>query len=139
MIKWETEKRVVVVEDDQVTRMMYRTFLEKAGYNVQLACDGEAGWQLIQESHPHVILLDVMLPKISGPELLKRLKAAPALSKIPVIVFTNALIPTALEAAKSAGADLVLDKSNIAPPMVLNALTGLLIEASKQKPQVTGS
>jgi CheY-like chemotaxis protein len=63
--------------------------LSRAGYLVSTACDGEEALQVAKDQLPDIILLDMMLPKISGPDVLKALKANPATKNIPVVVLTS--------------------------------------------------
>jgi CheY-like chemotaxis protein len=63
--------------------------LSRAGFEVSSAADGEEALKVAKDKHPDIILLDMLLPKISGPEVLKALKANPATEDIPVIVLTS--------------------------------------------------
>jgi len=81
--------RVLLVEDSKFLRLTNERILTKAGYEVCIAADGEEALSVAQAKLPDVILLDMMLPKLSGPEVLRRLKANPATADIPVIVLTS--------------------------------------------------
>jgi len=116
-------KRIVVVEDDPLIGRVYRIHLEKAGYKVQVVTDGEAGWKAIQEDPPAAVILDMMLPNMFGTEILKQMRATRTLFKVPVVVFTNALVPSLLDAAIQAGADRVFSKIATTPSMILDALS----------------
>ena len=70
-------------------RVANERILAKAGYEVITAVDGEEGLRIAGESMPDIILLDMMLPKISGPDVLRKLKANPLTAAIPVIVLTS--------------------------------------------------
>ena len=115
-------KKVIVVEDDPIIGKVYRFHLEKAGYQVRVATDGEAGWNAIQEDVPDAVLLDLMMPRMNGNEVLRHMRATPTLQHIPVVVFTNAFIPAMVEEAKKAGANQVFDKATVTPFMILGAL-----------------
>jgi CheY-like chemotaxis protein len=80
---------VLLVEDSKFLRMANEHVLSRAGYLVSTAADGEEALQVAKDKLPDIILLDMMLPKISGPEVLKTLKANPATKNIPVIVLTS--------------------------------------------------
>jgi CheY-like chemotaxis protein len=81
--------KVLLVEDSKFLRMANESALCKAGYQVSTAGDGEEALRVANDKLPDIILLDMMLPKISGPEVLKALKRNPATMDIPVIVLTS--------------------------------------------------
>jgi two-component system, OmpR family, phosphate regulon response regulator PhoB len=81
--------KVLLVEDSKFLRMANEHALCRAGYLVSTAADGEEALQVAQDKLPDIILLDMMLPKISGPEVLRTLKANPATKNIPVVVLTS--------------------------------------------------
>ena len=81
--------KVLLVDDSKFLRMANEHALSKAGYQVSTAADGEEALRVANDQLPDIILLDMMLPKISGPEVLKALKANPATKDIPVIVLTS--------------------------------------------------
>jgi CheY-like chemotaxis protein len=81
--------KVLLVEDSKFLRVSTERALVKAGYEVVTAVDGEEGTRLAREHSPAIILLDVMLPKVTGPDVLKALKADPATAKIPVMMLTS--------------------------------------------------
>jgi|SRR5947209_3318876 len=115
-------KKIVIVEDDAVVGFVYRTNLKKEGYAVEVVTDGEAGLARIQETCPDAVLLDLMLPKMPGVDVLKKMRADPALSKIPVLVFTNAFIPSMIKEATDAGANRVFNKANTSPREIVQSL-----------------
>jgi len=81
--------KVLLVEDSKFLRVASERALSKAGYEVSTAADGAEALQVANDKLPDIILLDMMLPKISGTEVLKALKANPATMDIPVIVLTS--------------------------------------------------
>ncbi len=84
-----SNSKVLLVEDSKFLRMATEHALSKAGYLVSTAADGEEALQFANDKLPDIILLDMMLPKISGPNVLKALKENPATMHIPVIVLTS--------------------------------------------------
>jgi len=114
-------KKVIIVEDDAVVGLIYRTGLAKEGFDVEVATDGVAGLLRIQETCPAAVLLDLMLPKMPGVEVLKKMRAQPQLAKIPVIVFTNAHLPAIITSATEAGATKVFNKAETTPHEVILA------------------
>ncbi|MCL4788256.1 MAG: response regulator, partial [Verrucomicrobia bacterium] len=71
-------KKVLIIEDDQIVANIYRNKFTVDGYQVEIALDGETGLELINSFRPDAVILDLMLPKISGVELMTPLRAEPA-------------------------------------------------------------
>lgn len=84
-----TKARILIVEDDTFLAGIYANKFEREGFEVLLSVDGEHGLQTAQKEKPGVILLDVLLPKLDGFEVLEKLKASPATRGIPVVLLTN--------------------------------------------------
>jgi len=80
---------ILLVEDDPMLTELYQTKLEMEGFRVSVANDGEAGLKQAGVLKPDLMLLDIMLPKLNGFEVLKSVKKDPATQAIPVIVLTN--------------------------------------------------
>jgi CheY-like chemotaxis protein len=85
----ESRSKVLLVEDSKFLRIINGRALAKAGYEVSTAEDGEQALRLANEQLPDVILLDMLIPKLSGPDVLKALKSNPATMAIPVIVLSS--------------------------------------------------
>lgn len=83
------KRKILIVEDDQFLVKIYQTKLEKEGFEINIALDGEEGLQKTTGFKPDLILLDLILPKMNGFEVLKKLKENPATKNIPVIVLSN--------------------------------------------------
>ncbi|MGA9965216.1 MAG: response regulator [Terriglobales bacterium] len=80
---------MLLVEDSKLMRVEREHALKKAGYHVVTAVDGMEALSVAQSSHPDLILLDMMLPKLDGPSVLRALKADPLTAEIPVVVVTG--------------------------------------------------
>ncbi len=80
--------KILIVEDNEMNRDMLRRRLERSGYSVIVAVDGEQGYSLARSEHPDVILMDISLPAMDGWEVTKLLKATEATRAIPVIAVT---------------------------------------------------
>lgn len=106
-------KTILIIEDDAVTAHTYKKALQKGGYEVDHAGDGEAGLARIQRLRPDGVLLDLMMPKMGGIALLKLLRAMPDFTTLPVVAYTNAFVPQMVDEAKAAGATQVLSKSTM--------------------------
>jgi CheY-like chemotaxis protein len=105
-----SHSKVLLVEDSKFLRLANERVLTKAGYKVTVAPDGEEALRVAQKELPDVILLDMMLPKLSGPDVLRKLKESPATSSIPVIVLTS-LSQKNEEKLMQAGAAAYFEKS----------------------------
>ncbi len=82
-------KRILFIEDESVLQKTFGEILEQEGYEVISALDGEIGLRLAKEKKPDLILLDLILPKIHGFDVLKKLKEDKETQGIPVIILTN--------------------------------------------------
>jgi CheY-like chemotaxis protein len=107
-----SKSRVLLVEDSKFLRIATERALSKAGFGVITAADGEQAVQLAKEHLPDIILLDMMLPKLSGPDVLRALKANPATMDIPVIVLSS-LSQMNEEKLLSEGAAAYFEKSTL--------------------------
>ena len=81
--------RVVLVEDDELFVKMYQKKFNREGINLEVAYNGEDGLAKIKSLKPDLAILDLMMPKMGGVEVLRKLKTEPVLKEIPVIVMTN--------------------------------------------------
>lgn len=82
-------KRILLVEDEPLLGNLLKQRLEKEGFEIVLARDGEEALARLRETKPDLILLDIILPKISGFELLETLQADPQFERAPVIIISN--------------------------------------------------
>jgi DNA-binding response OmpR family regulator len=124
--------KILIVEDDQLVANIYRNKFAVDGYQAEVALDGEAGFELIKSFQPDIVILDLMIPKISGLELLKKIRAEAHLKQLPVVVFSNTYLSNMVQDAWKAGATKCLSKANCTPKQVLEVIRSLL-------PTATGS
>jgi CheY-like chemotaxis protein len=109
---------ILVVDDNVHIQIAFKKVLTSSGYQVELAGDGEEGLRLALSTRPDVILLDMLLPKLGGVEVLLALKANRATATIPVIALSG--LPMSNEARlRRDGAISYLQKSNLEDPDVL--------------------
>lgn len=115
-------KKVLIIEDDQIVANIYRNKLTVEGYQVEIALDGEVGLELVKSFRPDAVILDLMLPKITGVELMKRIRAEPDFAKLPLIVFSNTYLSNMVQEAWKAGATKCLSKANCTPRQVIEVV-----------------
>ena len=111
---------VLIVEDDPFIQELYRAHLRDRGYDVAVAGDGEQALQHVKSCPPDVVLLDMMLPKIDGFDVLSQMKSDPAAARIPVIVLSNRGEPEDVERGLALGASDYLIKVTASPKQVLD-------------------
>ena len=70
-------KKILIVEDDQIVANIYRNKFSVEGFQVEIALDGQAGLELVRSFRPDAVILDLMLPKMTGVELMKKIRAEP--------------------------------------------------------------
>ena len=110
----DTRKRkILLVEDDTALASVYRSRLELEGFDVCEANNGEDALSLAVSEHPDLILLDVMMPKISGFDVLDLLRNTPETTNIRVIMLTALSQPKDKERAEQLGVDDYLVKSQV--------------------------
>src|ERR1051326_869967 len=102
--------KILLVEDSKLLRMTTERALARAGYEVVTAGDGPSALEMTVKHQPHLILLDMLLPKMSGPDVLKALKKNPATARIAVVVVTSLSARNASRLEHD-GAFAFLDKS----------------------------
>ncbi len=109
----ETSRRILIVEDDRFLRKAAEATLRRQGFTVLTAVDGEEALRLARAEVPDLILLDLIMPKVQGFEVLRALKADPATAPIPVIVMSNLGQAHDVEQALASGAVTYLVKANL--------------------------
>jgi excisionase family DNA binding protein len=101
---------ILIVDDDERLREFVRVNLEMEGYSVREAADAEQGLAALEEEPPDLILLDVMMPKVDGWEMLRRVQERHGVGSIPVIMFSGKVEEEALRDAASRGAQGFIGK-----------------------------
>jgi DNA-binding response OmpR family regulator len=119
---------ILILEDQKGFRRVYRDVLEKDGYDVLEAADGEAGWDIIYNKKPDLILLDLGLPVMDGFQVLEKLKRSEQTKDIPVIVFSALGEPTDVQRAMQMGASDYTVKGFYTPRQVLSKIKDILTE-----------
>jgi len=108
-------KKMLIIEDDQIVGSIYLRKFQVEGFQVELALDGEAGLAATLKSRPDVVILDLMLPRLNGVEVLKKLRAEPTTRDLPVVVLSNAYMSNLVQEAWRAGANYCMIKANCTP------------------------
>lgn len=108
-------KKILIIEDDQIVANVYRNKLAVEGYKAEVASDGEAGLKIMHTFQPDLIVLDLMLPTISGVEVIRLIRSEADFSKTPVIVFSNTYLTNLIQDAWRAGASKCLSKTDCSP------------------------
>jgi DNA-binding response OmpR family regulator len=119
-------RKILIVEDDQLVANIYANRFSREGFQVKIAADGEAGLRLFHSFRPDAVILDLMLPKLSGVELTKRIRAEAGRDELPVIVFSNAYQTSMMHQAEKAGATACLSKATSMPKQVVELVRRLL-------------
>ncbi len=114
-------KKILIIDADESVVSIYRSQIEAAGYEVEVALDGETGFHDIYTQSPDALLLDLLLPGgLSGSEILKKTRAQKKFEKMPVLVFTNIYTRDVEEEAKAAGALRLFNKAAATPRDVVD-------------------
>ncbi len=115
-------KKILLIEDETNIRTMYADILTEEGYEVIQVGDGKQGYEVVMNSDWDVLLLDIMLPRLDGIELLKRMRVSPAKKDKPIIILTNLEDSRIRETCLNLGIKDFLVKSNITPDDVVLAV-----------------
>jgi CheY-like chemotaxis protein len=110
--------KVAIVEDDQAISQMYRFKFEAEGFDVQTAENGKLGLALIESMKPDIVLLDLMMPEMTGDEVLEKLRSSPWGKDIKVIILTNMGEQEIPENVKQLGVEAVILKADMTPRQV---------------------
>ena len=110
--------KVAIVEDDQAISMMYRMKFEAEGFKVETATNGKLGLELAESMKPDIILLDLMMPEMTGDEMLAKLRKTSCGKDIKVIILTNSGKEEAPPELKELGIRRYIVKAEMTPRQV---------------------
>lgn len=130
----DTYKSILLVDDDLTLREMYAERLKAEGFSVEMAKDGEEALQKVTDLHPNIILLDVMMPKINGLDVLKQLRAQDETKDIPVIVLTALIQDREKMESITRGADDYIVKSETMPGEVIQKIHAVMEKKKETTP-----
>ena len=117
---------ILLIEDDPFLSSMYSTKFEIEGFNIISANNGENGLEAVSKNKVDVILLDILMPKMNGFEVLENLKKQQKTAKIPVIILTNLNQKDEIDKGLALGADDYLVKAHSMPSEVVNKIKKIL-------------
>lgn len=103
-------KRILIVDDEPSIVISLEFLMKREGYEVQIAADGEAALKALAEGHPDLVLLDVMLPRMNGFEVCKRIRSNPAWREVKVLVLTARGRDSEIARGMGLGADVYVTK-----------------------------
>jgi CheY-like chemotaxis protein len=115
-------KKILIIEDDQIVANVYRNKRAVEGYSTEIATDGENGLKVMRAFKPDTLIIDLILPGISGLEVIKQVRSEPEFAKVPIIVFSNTYLTNMIQEAWKAGATKCISKSNCSPKEVLEVV-----------------
>lgn len=128
------KKRILLIEDDKYTRELYEEVIKGEGYLLDTAVNGEEGLDKIKKGGYNLILLDVMMPKMSGLEVLRTIKNEPPKNQNgPIVILTNLTNDPILNEAYGLNAKDFVVKSDITPGDLVEKIKHYLEESEAQK------
>jgi DNA-binding response OmpR family regulator len=122
-----TKKPIVaLVEDDPLIAEMYTTKFTKEGYDIRHAADGFAGLEMVKKEKPDIILLDIIMPKLDGFQVLQELRKIAEFKETPVVMLTNLGQEEDVQKGRQYGATDYFIKTNFTPAAIVDKVKNLL-------------
>ena len=118
--------KILIIEDDPLMSRMYQKIFSLEGYTVEIAVDGLEGLEKTRSQKPTLVLLDIMMPKMNGIQVLEKLKLDPETKKIPVVILTNLAGSRDAENAMLKGAVKYIVKSEYEPKQIIDMVKEIL-------------
>jgi len=119
-------KTILIVEDEQVLASLLKRKLSRRGYRSIIAADGREGLKKIKEIRPDLILLDIVMPKMSGFEVMEAKQKIEEIKDIPIIIISNSGQPVEISRAQKLGAEDWIVKTNFNPGEVIEKVEKIL-------------
>jgi CheY-like chemotaxis protein len=132
-------KRILIIEDDPLIADVCSQQLRAEGFAVDVAADGKAGLEIFNGRRADLVVLDLILPKMDGVEVLKTIRSQAGLREVPVIVFTNSYLDGRVQSAWEAGASQVLAKTAYTPRQIVQIVKIALDPGLKETPGSTAA
>src|ERR1017187_6471826 len=131
----KVNRTILFVEDDAVVLTTYRNLLQREGFRIETAQDGLEALKALSQTTPDLVVLDLMLPKFDGADVLKFIRADPRLKIVPIILFSNAQIADFAEDALTRQ----LRKTDCTPSILIQTIQEMLITAPASAPNATNA
>jgi DNA-binding response OmpR family regulator len=122
-------QKIFIIEDDEIVAEIYKDKLQAEGYDVEVAHDGESGYLRLMTFKPDLLLLDMMVPELTGAFILRMLRATDAFKDLPIIAFSGS--DEMLEDATRLGATRVLSKGEYLPNQIVARITEVIAALHK--------
>lgn len=120
------KKKILLVEDDVFILELLADKLIKSGFEVSIAKNGEECMNVVKSLKPDVVLLDILLPKIDGFEILRQMKASQDLSNIPILIISNLGQKEEIQKARDLGANDYIIKANFTTSEIIHKINNIL-------------
>jgi DNA-binding response OmpR family regulator len=120
--------KIAIIEDDQAISQMYRIKFEAENYTVETAENGELGLELVEKMRPNIVLLDLMMPVMTGEEMLAKLRATDWGKDIKIIILTNRGEQEIPPEVKKLGVTAIILKADMTPRQVAELVKSKLAE-----------
>ena len=119
-------KTILIIEDEQVLASLLKRKLSRRGYQSIIAADGREGLKKIKEIQPDLILLDIVMPEMSGLEVMEAKQRIETIKDIPIIIISNSGQPVEISRAQKLGAEDWIVKTNFDPEEVVKKVEKIL-------------
>ena len=126
----EAAKKVMLIEDDRFLSSLIKARLEKDGLNVAQAFDGDDAIKRLPEERPDLVILDLIMPKTNGFEVLKAISLMPGLERTPVVIVSNLAQDSDIDKARQLGAKAYFVKVKISIDDLIGKIEGLVQQPS---------
>lgn len=125
--------KILIIEDDKALQRALSNRFEQEGFKILAATDGETAIRMVEELHPDLIILDIIIPKKNGFEVMEEVSKRPEISSIPVVVLSNLENTKDIEKMMSLGAKAYLVKANYSLDEVVEMARKFLKEDGDKK------
>lgn len=130
-------KKIMIIEDDHFLSSLMKARLEKEGFGVIQAFDGEEAMQDLRTEVPALVILDLIMPKVTGFEVLQTISITPQLDKVPVIIMSNLAQDSDIEKARQLGAKEYLIKVKVSIDDLIGKIKNLVPQDAAVPPTLS--